>query len=254
MGRILSTFLVFAISLPAFARDFKVVAQEFMPLAGSGSDGKMIGAHFEAAKAMCAKLKYNCTFEVMPLARALDMVKNGDAQMVLGVAKNAEREAFATFPPNISQVGYTFFVKKGEAGKFTKLEDFKGKTIAVHGGSATHKDLLEQNKKIGNSMKIIEEAVAETTMKKLAGDRYEAGTAAYCARAVCMYQASKENLAVEPVSFDAKMQSHSMPLSKKSVDAAEFETIKKALVEVMKSPEMKKIFAGNNLAISPEIL
>jgi polar amino acid transport system substrate-binding protein len=152
----------------------------------------------------------------------------------------------------VSQLGYTWFVKKGEAGKYTKIDDFKGKTVGVHGGSATGKDLTEQNAKVGGAMKIVEESTAETAPKKLAGGRYGDGAAIYCARPVCAYQAKKENLAIEPVSFDGKLQSHSILASKKSVSPAEFEAYKKALSEVLKTDEMKKIFAENSLVVHPD--
>ena len=241
------------VSNAAWSKDIKIVGQEFMPVHGSTADGKPDGgAHAEAMKRVCAKLKWNCKFEVVPLARVISMLTNGEAHFGMGLAKNAEREAIANFPNMVSQLGYTFFVKKGEAAKLTKLDDFKGKTVGVHGGSATGKDLAEQNGKIGGAMKIVEESTAETAPKKLAGGRYGDGAAIYCARPVCVLQSQRENLAIEPVGFDAKLQSHSIIASKKAVNAADFEAYKKALAEVLKGDDIKKIFADANLTVHPD--
>lgn len=244
--------LIFTMTSAAFARDFKIVSQEFMPIGGSAKDGKMAGVHFEIAKIVCDKLKFNCTNEVVPLARGLEMIKSGEAQMILGVAKNPEREAVANFPGMVTQVGYTFFVKKGQAFKYKSLEDFKGKTVGAHAGSATAKDLIEQNKKIGGAIKIVDETTAETPAKKLAGDRYGADNAAYIARAVGMYQAKMDNLDIEPVSFDPFLQSHSMAITKVGVTTEEFDKIKKSITEAMKTDGIKKMIAADGLMIHPD--
>ena len=109
---ILSLFFVLGslTALNAQARDFKVVSQEFMPIGGAGPDGKMAGVHYEIAKEMCEKLKFNCKFELTPLSRGIEMLKVGEAQMMLGLAKIPGREAIANFPGMVTQVGYTFFV------------------------------------------------------------------------------------------------------------------------------------------------
>lgn len=252
MKQVILGFLMVFVALAAQARDFKVVGQEFMPVQGSGSDGKMAGVHYEVAKAVCEKLKWNCKFEIMPLVRCLEQLTSGEAQMSLGLAKNAEREAIANVPGLVTQVGYTFFVKKGDAAKYKKVDDFKGMTVGTHGGSATGKDLIKQDKENSLALKIVEETTAETPGKKLGGDRYGEKSAAYIARAVGMYQAKMEKLDIEPVSFDAFLQSHTLLVSKKGVSAEEFDQIKKAIGEIMKTDKMKKMVADNGLLIHPD--
>ena len=252
MKQIFLGVLTVFFAMASQGRDFKIVSQEFMPIGGAGPDGKMAGVHYEIAMAVCEKLKLTCKTELMPRARGLDQLKTGEAQMIIGIAKNAETDAICNFPGGVTQVGYTFFVKKGQAGKYKKIEDFKGKTIGVHGGSATGKNLVEQNAKLGGALKVVEEATAETPARKLAGDRYGADAAIYYARAVGIYQAKKENLDIEPVAFDAFLQSHSMPMSKVSVPADEFEKIKKAIHEVMQTEKIKKLIAENDLQAHPD--
>ncbi len=248
---ILGVFTVF-VAVVSHGRDFKVVGQEFMPIQGSGPDGKMAGVHFEVAKAVCDKLKWNCKFELMPLARNLEQLTSGEAQMALGLAKNPERELIANIPGLVTQVGYTFFVKKGEAAKYKKIEDFKGMTVGTHGGSATGKDLIKQDKDNSLGLKIVEEATAETPGKKLGGDRYGDKSAAYIARAVGMYQAKTEKLDIEPVSFDPFLQSHTLLVAKKGVSQDEFNQIKKAIGEIMKTDKIKKMVLENDLLVHPD--
>ena len=237
----------------AFAKDFVVTGQELMPIAGTGADGKMDGVYHQLMKRTCEKLKYNCKFEIIPLARQMEMLKNGQSHAALGLARSPDREEFAHYPPMITQVGYTFAVKKGDAGKYSKMDDFKGMTIGVHGGSATGKDLQEQNKKLGGALKIVEEAVVETSLRKLAGGRYGDNSAAYCIRPMCILQAKKENLGVEPVAFDGKLQSHTVIFSKKSVPAAEFETWKKAMMEVASTAEFKKLLVDQGFQVHSDV-
>lgn len=244
--------LMTTLALGAMPKEMKICGQEFMPYQGSGPDKKMTGVYYEVLKRACDKLQVKCTFDVVPLTRCLKMAEDGEVHAVLGVAKIPEREAIMNFPGMISQVGYTFFVKKGTASKYTKLEDLKGMTIAVHGGSATGKNLIEINEKNGKIFTLAEEAVAETPMKKLSGGRYGDKAAGYCTRPVCMYQAKMEKLDVEPVSFDGKTQSHTIPFSKKAVDDESFNKFKSTIADLMKSPEIKKIFEENNVPIHPD--
>lgn len=243
--------LTTSLSLGALPKEMKVCAQEFMPLQGSGPDKKMVGGYYELMKRACNKLSVKCTFEVVPLTRCLKMIADGEAQATLGVAKIPEREEFMNFPLMVSQVGYTFFVKKGTAKQYSKIEDFKGMTVGVHGGSATGKNLIEINDKAGKILKIEEEAVSETPMRKLSGGRYGEKAAGYCTRPVCLYQAKLEKLDVEPVAFDGKVQSHTIPFSKK-VDAETFEAFKKTIAELMKTAEVRKIFEEHNIPVHPD--
>lgn len=243
--------LVFSVAAPA--KPIRVVSQEFMPLVGSKDGKTMTGAYYELIKKVCEKIEAQCTFEIYPLARVEKMLESGEAHVGLAMAKTPKREANYNFPPSISQVGYTFFVKKGHTGKYKKFEDFKGKTVGVHGGSATHRSLETLNEKHGKILNIAPEPTSETPMRKLNGDRYGKEGAGFCSRPVCLYQAKKENLAIEPVSFDPYLQSHSAPVSKKGVDEATFKKISAAIVEVMKSPEMKKIFNDYQVPIHPEV-
>ncbi len=245
---LLTVFMAFA----SQARDLKIVGQEFMPIQGSGADGKMTGVHYEIVKSVCDKLKWKCTFEIMPLARNLEQLTSGDAQVALGLAKNPEREVIANFPGMVTQVGYTFFVKKGTASKYKTVNDFKGMTVGAHGGSATGKDLIKQDKDNNLGLKIVEETTAETPAKKLSGDRYGDKSAAYLARAVGLYQTTTDKMDIEPVSFDTFLQSHSILVAKKGVSDEEFAQIKKAISEVMKTDKIKKMVAQNGLLIHPD--
>lgn len=245
----LMTSLV-AVSAP---KEMKVCGQEFMPYQGTGTDKKMTGAFYQLMKRTCEKLSVKCSFDVVPLARCLKMAEDGEVHAVLGIAKIPERELIMYFPAPVSQVGYTFFVKKGTATKYSKIEDLKGKTVGVHGGSATGKNLVENNEKFGKILKIEEEAVAETPMRKLSGGRYGENAAGYCTRPVCLHQAKLEKLDVEPVAFDQKLQSHSIGFSKKSVDSETFEAFKKTLVDQLKTAEMKKVFEEANIPIHPDV-
>ena len=240
----------FLLQAGAYAKDIKVVAQDFMPLAGPGLDGKPAGAYKELMDAICKKLTWNCTYEIVPIKRALKMIEDGEAHVMLAAAPTPDREAYMRMSHPVSLSGYTFFVETGKAAKFQKADDFMGKQVGVHAPSGTATSLHKADDALGKKITIVEENLSLTPIKKLSAGRYGADGAAFYSRPVGIYNAKQEKVAVEPVSFDVEKAKHICGLSKKAVDEETFKQFNQALLDAMKTPEVKKAFADASVTLA----
>ena len=112
-------------------RIFKIQGQDILPYVGPDSTGKLDGIHTDLIKGVCEKIKVKCQFDVIPLSRSFVMMESGEADMVCAIANTPERAKIMHLMPLLTKSGYTFFLPKGEASKYKKIEDFHGKSVVV---------------------------------------------------------------------------------------------------------------------------
>lgn len=220
------------------ATDLKVVGTQFLPLDGTGKDGKAQGAYVEILEHVCKKLNHNCTFEIFPAKRAESMIVDGEAHIVMGFTKSSDREKTMRFSDAISKSGYTFFVKKGTAGQYKSANDFFDKEIGVYSGG-TFTSFAKVNQTVGGKLKYVKEVDTALPLKKLNGGRYPA---AFSNRNVGNIAAKDGNFDVEPVSFDPDEVDNFISFSRKSVSDDLYNKMSAALDEFIRSPEGKAIF------------
>ncbi len=224
------------------AKDLRIIVQDYLPLAGRDDSGKITGLHVDFMEAVCVKLKYNCKFEQLPIRRGEDMIATGEADIFVALSPGQQRKKIAYFGPMITSSPFTFFVKKGNANKFSKIEDVIGNKVGVYGPSATQRSLEDINKKLGNKITIDLETVTELPFKKLDGGRYGASGLVYSVKPVGLHMIKKLGLAIEPVGFNTEKLYHGMMMSKKKFTAEEYKKMWIAVKEIIASAEGEKIF------------
>ena len=93
-------------------------------------DGKIVGIGTELVNEAFARLGQAIEIQILPGARALDMLEKGKADALFALAKTPEREKFATYPstPIIDQ-GVSLFVRKDSTivfdGDVKKLSPYR---------------------------------------------------------------------------------------------------------------------------------
>lgn len=234
------TALVLALVLatPAMAKDLSFVGQDYPPF-NWNEGGEVKGGMVEVMKKACEKLKHNCKFSIVPLARAMQMLEEGTADGVLSLIPNADRAKFANFSPTIVLSSLSYFGAKGKTKKVDSLNDLEGWTVGAVRASSSLKMALANQKQLKN-MTVVEEVNNETLIKKLQGDRYGAKGAILGGDAVLEYEAKKVKLDLELV-LSGEAQGFTTAFSKKSVDAATFAELTKTLEGMKKSGEVKTI-------------
>ncbi len=237
---VVSTFLCLNV---AAAKEYKVLVQDFLPLAGRNGRGKFTGAHVELTEAVCKKLKFDCKFELVAIRVGEEMMSKGEADVFVGLSPNADRKKIAYFSPMLTTSAYTFFVKKGKASKYASVTDLAGTTVGVYGPSATSRSLDAIHEKANKNFKVEQEAILETSFKKLDTNAYGEKSLVYSNKPVGQYMTKILSLTIEPLSFDTEKINHGVMLSKKSFSSDDYKKVWSAYKEVMDSDEGKRIYA-----------
>ena len=224
------------------AKDLVFVGQDYPPF--NWAEGNEVkGGMVEVMKKACEKLHFNCKFGIVPLARAVQMLKDGSADGgadgVMSLIPSAERAAFATFSPTLVVSTLAYFGAKGKVKKVATLKELDGWSIGVARASTSSKMVLEHKKQVP-SLVVVEEVNNDTMVKKLQGDRYGDKGAIFGGDAILEYEAKQAKLELEMI-LSAGAQNFTTAFSKKSVDAATFAAFTQTLEGMKKSGEVKAI-------------
>ena len=148
---ILSMVLVFNffISFFAFANDKIVIGVNILEPWRMKNDGIVEGPDIEVAKKIAEKLSLTLEFRHAPFIRCLAWMKEGSIDMMMGLLKNEEREAYIHFiePYYKSKSNKSFYVLKGNKNLITKYEDLYGLKIGVKRG-AKYFPQFDEDKKL----------------------------------------------------------------------------------------------------------
>lgn len=232
------------ISTPALAKDLSFLGQDYPPLNWVEA-GEVKGGMFEVMNKACEKLKHNCKFSIVPLARAMKMLEAGTTDGVMSLIPNAERAVYANFSPVIVTTNLTYFGLKGKVKKVDSLRDLEGWTVGAVRASTSLKIAIENQKQI-KSMTIVEESHNKQMILKLQAGRYGEKGAIFGAEAVLEYEAKKHQVELEAILIDTS-QGFTTAFSKKNVDAQIFDDFARTLEAMKKSGEMKLILDKFNL-------
>lgn len=226
------------VATPAMAKDLSIVGQEYPPFNWS-EGGEVKGGMVEVMKKACDKLKYNCKFGIVPLARAVKMLEEGTADGVMSLIPNAERATYANFSPTLVVSNLAYFGAKGKAKPVSALKDLEGWTVGAVRASSSLKIALENQKQV-KSMTVVEEVNNETLVKKLQADRYGDKGAIIGGDAVLAHEAKKAKMELALV-LNGEAQGFVTAFSKKSVDAPTYAELTRTLEAMKKSGEVKAI-------------
>lgn len=121
-----------------FARgaELKFNTQDFAPF-NYEIDGVVSGPGADIIRRICSEMKIDCSFNLLPWARAQEEVRNGIAQGLFLIGWNEERAQWLYFSPPILNSEYGFFVRNDNPLKFNHVSDVKGYTVGVYGPSNT---------------------------------------------------------------------------------------------------------------------
>lgn len=91
------------------------------------------GFEIEIFQAVLLRMNAYATYSEFPWKRCLDMIKNGNADVVISALKTPERETFVVFPESNISISRTVFVtlKKNSINYTGDLEQLKGYSIGV---------------------------------------------------------------------------------------------------------------------------
>ncbi|MEE4315054.1 MAG: transporter substrate-binding domain-containing protein [Desulfofustis sp.] len=116
----------------AFDQPLVMVTEEWPPfrINDDTTHSGFRGIDIDIVKQVADRLGVPISIQRHPWARALEMMRNGTADMITGVAHTEEREAFMQYVPvAYCSVRPVFFAQKGKGSLVRSYRDLSGKTI-----------------------------------------------------------------------------------------------------------------------------
>lgn len=114
----------------------RVAFNELPPYKLLEPGGRAGGIDSEFLRLVARRMGYELEFINMPFIRAMHMLKAGDADVMTGVLRRADRESFLHFvePPYRLYSNKAFYLLKGNGGMIQSYDDLYGLTIGVARG------------------------------------------------------------------------------------------------------------------------
>lgn len=235
----LITIAVLTTSLTSVARDMVFVGQDYPPF-NYEDGGKVTGGMHDIVKKACDDLKHNCTFKIIPLARATKMMEDGEVDGVISLIANPERAVYSNFSPTIIITTVSYLGKKG-APKLSTIKDLSGWTVGGVRASSSLKMVQKHNDEVKN-ITISEEVNNEALVLKLTSDAYGPKGAIMGSEDVLNFFAKKAKVELSPV-LTLKDEEFMVAFGKKKVSADELAAFTKTLEGYKKSGTVKKMLA-----------
>ena len=135
-------FCILALSLvfcKAYAESFVLAFHRSPPYSDIADDGRPFGMDVEITQAISEKIGMNLKTANCPLARCLQLMKDGDADLIMGLIKTQEREAYMAYvhPPYYTIApAFAFYKRKGSPVNLDSYQGLKKYSIAVSRGGA----------------------------------------------------------------------------------------------------------------------
>ncbi|MDA5095757.1 transporter substrate-binding domain-containing protein [Aliiroseovarius sp. KMU-50] len=136
MLRILSFALAVVLSAPLQAKDIRFVTLDFAPFI-YGENNQVAGPGRDVIAAACETAELDCSFDIFPWRRAQELMREGTADGMMVIGRNAEREAWLQFSSPLFRTEYGFFVSTGNVMTFADLSQIEGFRVGVFAPSNT---------------------------------------------------------------------------------------------------------------------
>ncbi len=203
-----------AIVPPAVGEYLRFVTEEFAPFS-TRQNGSVEGPGSDVARMICRDLNLECTFEALPLRRAIEIVEAGKADAVFSLARTSERDATMRFTRPYIRSGYAFFTRKDRNYVVVNRRSFAGFTVAAYGPSGTYTS-LEAVQREAPSIKLAQEVSFETPFLKLLEGRYPEPAAVYANWHVGLLWLQGREIKTIAVSFPEKFVDYCFAFSRQA--------------------------------------
>lgn len=134
-------WLVVAGSASAADR-LRFVTLEFAPFI-YGENQQVAGPGRDVIAAVCEKADVACTFDIYPWRRAQELMNTGEADGMMVIGRNAERETWLDFSPPMFRTEYGFFVPADDPLDYAEPVQLAGLRVGVFAPSNTATQLAD---------------------------------------------------------------------------------------------------------------
>ena len=141
--RIIPVLLMISLPWSAVAEGtLRFVTLEFAPFI-YGENQQVAGPGHDVIAAVCARAGIECTYDIYPWRRAQELMKSGDADGMMVIGRNPEREEWLHFSPPMMRTEYGFFVRADNALSYDDPAAVAGMRVGVFAPSNTETQLKD---------------------------------------------------------------------------------------------------------------
>ena len=121
----------------AVAEDVLRFASQDFPPFSYAENGTAAGPFADIVNMVCAEAGLTCPIAILPWGRALERVRNGNAEGLFPLGWNDERATWLRPSPPVLTTEYGFFATVDSGKKYERPGDLQGKRVGVYGPSNT---------------------------------------------------------------------------------------------------------------------
>jgi len=112
---------------------YSYAAKDTNTIKSAVAEGYIDGLHSKYLKYIAEKLSLNLTIDIMPFARRVKAITNGELDIIVGIQQTKSREdEFVYIKPYYESLSYRFFSLVKNKNSITKYEDLREKLIGVN--------------------------------------------------------------------------------------------------------------------------
>lgn len=131
---LIAMLLSLCVTHSALSRSLHLVTEPWTPFVFV-KDGKPTGVDFDVVQSVFEQMGIDIHIEFMPWRRCLSMIREGEADAVLDVAKNADRMTYIHFPSeHLSSSNSNIFYLNNKPLTYNSLADLSGMTVGTQFG------------------------------------------------------------------------------------------------------------------------
>lgn len=227
------------------AESLHFVAEPFPPF-NYIENGEAAGPTVKIVRDVCAHIKIECTFEILPWRRAMLLAEQGKANGIFAIINTPERAKVFYFSEPIVETAYSLYALDSSKFAYHTDSDLAGHTIGVYGPSGTS-ITLEEMAKSASGAKITMEVDTSTALRVLS-------SGGYGDEGLILSNRDVTDLAIKAASIknlrkvaDARKIFYCIAFGKKSIDAQLFKRFDDALDKMLKDGTVKAILEKSNL-------
>ncbi|WP_031481907.1 substrate-binding periplasmic protein [Maridesulfovibrio frigidus] len=232
---------------PAYAEDYLVFATQDFPPFSYLVNGEVKGPGADIINSVCNKMSKKIELQLFAWQQAQDMAEKGEVQALFFVGKNKQRETWLDFSPPIIQVEYGFFECTYSPINYENIHSLQDLTVGAYGPSNTSIELKKIAQKLESRIDVSIMPDDSALFKKLSKSKVDAVYSNKDVGSAMIHKLALDN--IQYAGTDKTLKYY-IAFSKKHTPTAFVKEFNKALREMKKSGELKKILQEYGMTVA----
>jgi polar amino acid transport system substrate-binding protein len=231
--------------LSSAAQTLHFVTEPFPPF-NYVEDGVVAGPTAKIVRTVCAQIKIECTFEILPWRRAILLTQQGKVDGIFSIVSTPERTRMFYLSTPFVETAYSLYAIDSNKFVYHNEQDLAGHKIGVYGPTGTSTTLEELVKPV-HDVKIAMEIDTLNALRVLSSGGYGDDGLVWSNGDVADITIQKSGIRNLRKVSDVKKIQYSIGFSRQSVDPQLFKHFDDSLNGLIKDGTVKAILEKSNL-------